>query len=210
MNASPIYHFDIVQGSPEWHAIKTGKWSASVAAVIMGGLDTLGIESLVKDIAWGRLFGETDAGFTGNKATQRGHTFEPEARDWFAFERDVVVEECGFVEHATAPNVGWSPDGLHSKRRRGIEAKAPLHKAFMDMLRTGKVPSEYRWQTKWACWVGDLDGLDFVGYHPKAGGLIVPVEITDADKDQMAARVLLLERRVAEWTDIIQNRGIAA
>lgn len=191
----PIYHPEIVQGTPEWDAIRAGKWSASKGAVIMGGLDTLGLRDLILDLAWGRVYGPPDPGFK-SKAMERGHLVEPESRDWFAFSRDVSVEEMGFVEHGRIPHFGWSPDGLYDDRRRAIEAKCPLHKAWMHVQETGKVPAEYRWQVKFACFVGQLDGLDFVAYHPKAGGLIVPVEITDSEKDQIEGRLAILEPKV--------------
>lgn len=205
----PVYHPDIEQNSPEWYAIKAGKWSASSAAVIMGGLETSGLDSLVKTVAWERVFGPRDEPGFKSSAMERGHDVEPDARDWAAFNADAVVEQMGFVEHGDIPYVGWSPDGLYSKRTRGIEAKCPLHKAFMDMLRTGKVPAEYRWQARWACWVGSLDGLDFVGYHPSAGGICIQVEVTDAEREQMAERVALLETRVAPWIDLLSSRKVA-
>lgn len=205
----PIYHPEIEQNTPEWDAIRAGKWSASNAAVIMGGLDTSGLDSLIKTVAWERVFGPANEPRYKSSAMDRGHEVEPDAREWAAFNADAVIEQVGFIEHGETPHVGWSPDGLYNKRRRGIEAKCPLHKAFMDMLRTGKVPAEYRWQVRWACWVGKLDGLDFVGYHPSAGGLCVPVEVTNAECEQMAERVALLETRVEPWIEILSKRKAA-
>lgn len=205
---APIYHPEIVQGTPEWDAIRAGKWSASKGAVIMGGLDTLGLKDLILDLAWGRVFGSPDPGFK-SKAMERGHLVEPESRDWYAFTRDVTVEEIGFVEHGRIPHFGWSPDGMFNQRRNAIEAKCPLHKAWMCVEETGKVPSEYRWQCKFACLVGQLDGLDFVAYHPKAGGLIVPVEITDSEKDHIEGRIAILEPKVQARVDRLMERKAA-
>lgn len=212
----PTYHFGIEQGTDEWHAVRAGKWSASCAAIIMGGLTTSGLTNLIKDIAWERVFGPHGEERFSGKAMQRGHEVEPEARDSFAFERNVQVVECGFVQHATVEHVGWSPDGLHARAedgtrwRRGIEAKSPLHRAFMEVLRAGQVPSEYRWQCRWACWVGQLDAIDFCAYHPAFGLRVIEATVTDAECDQMAARVSLLEKQVAEWVDILTNAREAA
>lgn len=201
----PAYHFDIDQGTPAWNAIRAGKWTASSAAKIMGSLTTAGLKDLIKDVAWGRVFGETDSGFT-SKAMDRGHEIEPEARDWFAFEHGASVEEVGFVEHSRIAHVGWSPDGLHANRTRGVEIKCLLHKAWMDVEESREIPSEYRWQAKFACWVGELDGLDFVVYHPRAGGIVIPTEITGSDKDQMEARISILEPMVQARIDRLQER----
>ena len=205
----PIIHREFEQHSPEWYAIKAGKFSASKAAIIMGGLDTSGMQSLIKDLAWERVYGPTEGGFK-SAAMQRGNEFEPEGRDWYAFTRDVVVEQAGFVEHAELPTVGWSPDGLFNNARRAIEAKCPLHKAWMETKRTGKVPAEYRWQCRWAQWVGQLDGLDFIAYHPQAGGLIVPCQVTESERQQMAERVTMLEPKVQEWVEILNDKKEAA
>jgi hypothetical protein len=200
---SPIYYPNIVQGSDEWRELKAGKWSASKAAVIMGGLDTGGLADLIQDIAWERCYGPITGGFK-SKAMERGNEMEPESRDWYCFEKMVAVEEVGFVRHHALEHVGWSPDGLIGAKG-GIECKNPLHRGWMEVKRTGKIPSQYRWQTKWAFWVGQLDMLDFVAYDPRAGGLIIPATVTDEEKERMEERVDLLEGKVSKWIEIILN-----
>lgn len=202
--AEPIIYRDIVQHSPEWYAIKAGKWSASNAATIMGGLDTSGLASLVQDIAWERVYGPTPGGYR-SPAMDRGNELEGEARHWYEQTTGLAIEQVGFVAHAELPTVGWSPDGMHGDRF-AIEAKCPLHKAWMQVKRTGKVPAEYRWQTKWGMWVGQLDGEDFLAYHPIPGGLVVACEVTEDEKQQMAERVQLLEQRVAQWVEVLGNQ----
>jgi putative phage-type endonuclease len=204
----PTFHFEIEQGTDAWHAIRSGKWSASRAGTIMGGLTTKGLEDLIMDIAWGRMYGPIEHSTFKSAAMERGNNLEPETRDSYAFATDRVIDECGFVEHATIPHVGWSPDGLCG-RKHGIEAKNPLHKAYMEVKRTGKIPAEYRWQTKWGMWVGELDSQDFLCDHPKAGLIIIPCEVTQGEKDAMAERVALLEPRVQEWIDILSERKAA-
>ncbi len=203
----PTIHWDVEQGSPDWYALKAGKWSSSKAAIIMGGPETKGLDSLIKDIAWGRRYGPIEESFRSG-AMERGSRMEPESRDWYALEKLTPVLQAGLVEHATIPHVAWSPDGL-IEPGGGIEGKCPLHKAFMEVKRTGKIPAEYRWQCKWGMWVGQLDYLDFVCYHPLAGGLIVPAEVTESEKQQMEERVYVLEKRVAEWLDILDDRKAA-
>lgn len=206
----PIYHFDIAQGSPEWQAIRAGKWSASKAAVIMGGLDTKGLADLVMDVAWSRMYGPIEHSSYKSAAMERGNNLEPGTRERYAFATDRVIRECGFVEHATVPYVGWSPDGLDGHNyRHAIEAKNPLHKAYMEVCRTGKIPSEYRHQVKWGMWVGQLDSMDFLVDHPRAGLIVMPCSVTEDEKAQMMARVSLLEGRVKEWIKILERKQSA-
>lgn len=205
----PIYFPEIVQGTEEWHEIRAGCWTASSGAKIMGGLETQGLKDLVKDVAWGRVFGRPDSGYN-NASMQRGHEIEPEARDSFAFEREVDVEQMGFVKHRRIPHLGWSPDGLHSERKRGLEIKCLEHKAWIDTFEKREIPSVYRWQVKIACFVGGLDGMDFYVYHPLAGGIALDASITDAEKDQIEGRIAVLESRVQPLIDRLTERKIAA
>lgn len=200
---TPIYHFDIVQGTPEWHAARAGKWTASNAATIMGGLDTDGLAKLVKRVAWERVHGVIEGGFK-SPAMDRGHVVEPEARDWYAFTKLAQMREVGLVDHASIANVAWSPDAI-TDSKGGAEIKCPLEMAWMEVKRTRKIPAEYRWQCRWAMWVGQLEWLDFVAYHPAAGGIIVPAEITQDEKDQMAERVAMLEPKVSKWVEILRE-----
>lgn len=202
---TPTYYPDVQQGTPEWDAVRAGHWSSSTAAIIMGGPETKGIGELVKRVAWERVNGPLQEPHYKSAAMARGNRVEPMARDWFAFSEFVVVEQVGFVQHGTIPWVGWSPDGLHSARRRGIEAKSPLHGAYMEALHKRKVPTVYYWQCAWACWVGLLDGLDFIAYHPQMGGIAVPFELKPDDADRMYARVHQLEKLVAPWVDLLES-----
>lgn len=202
--AAPIIHREIQQHSPEWHAIKAGKWSASKAATIMGGLDTSGLSSLIQDIAWERVFGPIDNGFQSD-AMERGTIMEAEARRWYEQDRGVKIEQVGFVVHATLPTVGWSPDGLCGPGH-AVEIKCPLHKAWMSCMKQQLIPAEYRWQTRWGMWVGQLEWQDFAMYHPQPGGLILPCELLPEHAEQMEERVTLLETKVAAWMEIIGNR----
>lgn len=208
---APVYHFDIAQNTPEWYAVRAGCWSASNAATIMGGLDTKGLEDLIQTLAWERVYGPTDEPGYQSAAMKRGHALEQEARDWTAFNADAAIAQCGFVMHATIPHVGWSPDGLYIPgKKRAAEIKCLLHKAYMSVLFKREVPAEYRWQCRWATWVGDLDELDFVVYHPKPGGLVVKVERDHSFDAQMAERVALLEERVSAMVQKIKERSEAA
>lgn len=205
---TPVYFPEIEQNTPAWDRIRLGNWTASSAAKIMGGLKTDGLASLIKDLAWGRVFGETDRGYSG-KSMERGHHFEPEAREAFAFEHDAEIEQVGFVMHGRIPHMGWSPDGLHAKRQRGVEVKCLEHKAWIDVFERREIPSEYRWQVKFACMVGALEAMDFWVYHPLAGGILLQAEITPSEMDQIEGRLSILEPQVQALVDRLTERKAA-
>lgn len=206
---SPVYFPEIQQNTPEWDDVRRGHWTASCAAKVMGGLDTQGLRDLIKDLAWGRAIGKTDRG-ASTRSMERGHELEPEAREQFAFERDCEIEQVGFVKHARIPWLGWSPDGLHAKRRRGLEIKCLEHKAWIDVFERREIPAEYRWQARFACFVGELDALDFYVYHPLAGGIALIATLTQSEAEQIEARLMLLEPRVQALAERLLERRIAA
>ena len=203
---SRLHRFDIEQHAPEWYEVRAGEWTASKAAVVMGGLDTKGLSDLIQTIAWERVFGAVDEPRFQSSAMARGNEMEEEARNWVAFNADAEIVTCGYVHHPSVKHVGWSPDGLVAPSyKRATEIKCLLHKEYMDVMFKREVPSEYRWQTRWAMWAGDLDSIDFVVYHPKPGGLVIPVERDRSFDDQMEARVYLLEQRVQEMIERIND-----
>jgi putative phage-type endonuclease len=162
------------------------------------------------DLAWERVYGVPDEDAYENEAMKRGKALEAAARDWYAFTTDAVVDHDPdrTIDHPTIPMIAASPDGLMADRV--LETKCPLHKAWMEVKRTGLVPSEYRWQCRWQCWVTGRQLCDFVCWHPLAGGLIVPIAVTTAECDEMATRAALIEKRIAEWVEILQNKREAA
>lgn len=196
--------------TPELRQARAGKLTASKAPVTMGGLDTSGLKSYVMDLAWERVYGVPDDEAFETPAMARGKELESAARDWYAFMTDAVVDHDPdrTIDHPTIPMIAASPDGLMADRV--LETKCPLHKAWMEVKRTGLVPSEYRWQCRWQMWVTGKQLCDFVCWHPLAGGLIVPIAVTAAECDEMAARAALIEKRICEWVEILQNKREAA
>lgn len=191
----------------ELSPLRVGKLTASRAAVIMGGLDTSGLATLTKRLAWERVYGDTaEAGYRG-PAMERGQEVEPAALDWYEFQRDLELARGEFVQHPTIAFVSSTPDGLAPGLV--VEAKSPLHGAWMEVKRTGLVPAEYRWQCRWQQWCAGVGHCDFVCYHPVAGGLIVPTSVTDSEIDQMAERAYVVDAMVQKWVDVLQTRKAA-
>jgi putative phage-type endonuclease len=191
------------QNTPEWYAARLGKLTASKAAVIMGDLKTSGLATYVKAVAWERVFGARDEEYR-NACMDRGHEFEPLARAWYEFERDVEVETVGIVPHPSIEFIAASPDGLLPDRT--LEIKSVLHGAWMEVKRTQQVPSEYRWQCRWQMMCAGLSLCDFVCYHPVARGIIVPFEQDDNAVALMEERAGVVNEMVEKWVAIIRER----
>jgi putative phage-type endonuclease len=164
----PQYHFDIEQGTDEWHALRRGVITASAISKLLTATykpannDTS--RALLYQLLAERILGESDQSFY-NDDMARGHLLEPYARDLYATHRAPVVE-CGFVTLTTsAGTLGYSPDGLVGDDGL-IEIKCPRPKTHLRSLLTGEVPAEYVPQTQTGLAVTGRAWCDYISYAP--------------------------------------------
>ena len=160
------YHFDIEQGSEEWHALRCGILTASEMKFIV----TPTLKPASNDKERAHLFE-----LLGQRITQhtepryisddmlRGHEDEIEARIRYA-ENFAPVTECGFVtndDHGFV--IGYSPDGLVDYDGL-IECKSRRQKYQVETILADKVPEEYMLQIQTGLLVTGRKWLDFVSY----------------------------------------------
>ena len=153
-----IYHWDIVQQTPEWFELKEGKMSASHATAI--GNCGKGLETYIDEVVCGMI---TPPVHYTNKDMDRGNELEPIARQTYEFENDVVVKEIGFITYNEY--VGCSPDGLVDEDG-GLELKARNNKIHFNLLKTGKVDSGTIWQMNMCLLITGRKWWDFGSYNP--------------------------------------------
>jgi putative phage-type endonuclease len=164
----PQYHFEIEQGTDEWHALRRGIVTASAISKLLTATykpannDTS--RALLYQLLAERILGESDQSFY-NDDMARGHLLEPYARDLYAKHR-APVTECGFVTLATYQGIlGYSPDGLVGDDGL-IEIKCPRPKTHLCSLLTGEVPAEYVPQTQTGLAVTGRAWCDYISYAP--------------------------------------------
>lgn len=95
---------EVIQGTPEWHALRGGKYSGSNAYKLLG---SFGANEYAKAI---------EQSFKGNFYTKRGHILEPEAIEFYEKITSVPVGRPGLVSNSAYPTAVYSPDGLTSDR----------------------------------------------------------------------------------------------
>ena len=192
--------------TPELRLARAGKLTASKASIVMGGLDTKGLSDYVMQLAWERVYGVSDDHGYTSPAMERGTLLEAEALSWYAFETGSALDQDSdrTIVHPDFPTVAASPDALLSDRC--IEVKCPMPRAWMETKKTGQVPSVYRWQCRWQQWVCGKRQNDYISYHPSAGGIIVPVYVTDEEIQQMEERVPIIEARIMEWVKVLEDK----
>src|SRR6185312_3523841 len=158
---------ELIQGTPEWHAIRVGKVTASRAADVIaktksgwGASRTNYMAELIAE----RLTGEPGASFT-NSAMQWGTETEPLARAAYEFRADCEVAQVGFVHHPEIKMAGASPDGLIGSDGL-IEIKCPNTATHIDTLLGQKVPEKYVTQMQFQMACADRAWCDFVSFDP--------------------------------------------
>lgn len=159
---------EIIQGSPEWHALRIGKVTASRVADVVAKTKTgwgASRANYMAELIVERLTGDPAEKFT-NAAMAWGTEKEPDARAAYEFFRDEQVAEVGFVDHPTIGMTGASPDGLVGDRGL-VEIKCPNTATHLDTLLTQMIPSKYIMQMAWQMACTGRQWCDFVSYDPR-------------------------------------------
>lgn len=92
-----------------------------------------------------------------------GRTYEAEARGTYEFERDVDVEEAGFILHPKYDFIGASPDGLVGKDGC-IEIKSRKSmRAYLASVAAGVEPIHIP-QIQGNIWINEREWCDYISY----------------------------------------------
>lgn len=158
----------IEQGSPEWHAMRCGKVTASKIADMLAKTKTgwgASRANYKAQLVAERLTGVVADGYT-NAAMEWGKEKEAEARSAYAFHINADVELVDFVAHPTIALSGASPDGRVGKEGL-VEIKCPNTATHIEWLLGGTVPAKYELQMLWQMACDQRDWCDFVSYDPR-------------------------------------------
>lgn len=159
---------EIVQGTPEWHALRCGKVTASRISDVIAKTKTGWAASRANyaaELIAERLTGKPAEGFT-NAAMQWGTDQEPNARLAYEFMQDVSVEQVAFVIHPKIADSGASPDGLVGIDGL-VEIKCPNTATHIDTIIKQEVPAKYITQIMWQMACTDRKWCDFVSFDPR-------------------------------------------
>jgi len=188
---------DVVQGTPEWHALRAGKMTASHAQEIGNAGKGLGTY-VYKTLAAKHSTAEPES-FT-NEHMQRGNELEAQARAMYELENNVSVEEVGFIEHDE--HSGASPDGLIADDG-GLEIKCHDDVKHFKIIVNGEkeLDSKYLWQIQMNLFVTGRKWWDYVAYNPNFAQSLVVFRI-EPDEEKHAKLLAGLEKGVALINEI--------
>lgn len=151
----------ITQGSPEWLAARCGRATASNFADILAKGEGKSRATYLRRLVAERLTGKPMETFS-NWHTDRGTETEPFARIAYMAKTGRVVDEAGFIPHATLM-AGASPDGLVSSDG-GIEAKCVIPTVQIETIKRGGYPSAHKAQIQGNLWVTGRQWWDFISH----------------------------------------------
>lgn len=159
---------ELIQGSPEWYALRLGKVTASRVADVVAKTKTgwgASRANYAAQLIAERLTGEVAESYT-NAAMQWGTEKEPNARAAYEFRTDRDVTPIGFVVHPTIPASGASPDGLVAADGL-VEIKCPSTATHIETLLGQSVPAKYITQMQWQMACCGRQWCDFVSFDPR-------------------------------------------
>lgn len=159
---------EIKQGTPEWHAARLGRVTASRVADIMATTKSgpaASRKNYMMELLCQRLTGNREESYI-NAAMQRGTDLEPFARIAYEAHHCTDVVEVGFVLHPKIEWFGASPDGLVGDHGL-IEIKCPNTAQHVDFLRDRKPDGKYIWQMHAQMACTGREWCDFVSYDDR-------------------------------------------
>ena len=158
----------IKQGTPEWHAARVGKATASrVPDVIARTKSGWGASraNYMGELIAERLTGVPAPSYS-NTSMQWGTETEPQARSAYEFRTDLDVVEIGFVDHPAIAMSGASPDGLVGADGL-LEIKCPNTSTHIETLLGQSTPAKYIAQMQWQMACTGRKWCDFVSFDPR-------------------------------------------
>ena len=159
---------ECIQGSPEWHAVRCGKVTASRVCDILR--KTTGVSKMRRtylgELVAERLSGtQSGHGFV-SPAMQWGKDAEDAARAMYEFMHDVTATRVGFVIHDTIAMAGASPDSLIDTGG-GLEIKCPNSATHIATLLGAEIEPDYIKQMQWNMACTGRAWWDYVSYDPR-------------------------------------------
>jgi len=192
------------QGTPEWHAARSGIPTASRFHTVMAKGKDGGSSVTRRDymlLLAGEIITGVPAETFSNAHMERGKVMEDEARKYYSFLHDADPEQVGFIRNGSK---GCSPDSLLGDAGM-LEIKTKLPHLAIACLLNGEFPPEHKAQCQGALWVAEREWIDLVVYWPR-----VPVFVKRAYRDepyigQLSKAVDAFNEELASVVDAIRT-----
>lgn len=207
-----VEYFEVEQNTEEWHALRLGLVTASNFSKVLAsgkdGGDSKGRAKYMRQLAGERLTGVPAETFS-NAAMSRGHEMEPDARAHFEFTQGCTLRPIGFAKRSLSRGrfVGCSPDSL--LEGGGVfENKTMQPDLLIELLDSGRFPTEHRAQCQGALWVtGEAVCHLQVYYRGMPVAAQFKIERDDVYIRELADAVEVFEYELGKLVERIKNMG---
>lgn len=159
------------QGSPEWHAARCGKVTASRIADVTARIKTgygASRANYMAELLVERLTGQVADGYVSAEM-KWGIDTEPQARATYELVTGNEVNRVGLVLHPSIEMSAASPDGIFGEHGL-IEIKCPNTATHVNTLLSETVPDKYVKQMQWQMACTGRHCCDFVSFDPRMPG----------------------------------------
>ena len=159
---------EIIQGTPEWFAVRCGKVTASHIADLTAKIKTgesAGRRNYMAQLLAERLTKCVELGIV-TSAMKWGIENEALARATYSYEANADIVQVGFVDHPRIRMSGASPDGLVGTNRL-VEIKCPNTATHLATWKSRTVPTEYVKQMQWQMACTGREVNDFFSFDPR-------------------------------------------
>ena len=216
--AMPTFH---EQGSPEWHAERLGKVTASRFKDILtlprskkdreAGVLSATARSYMMELVAEVLTGLPQGPKT-NAAMQWGKDWESAAADVYAETTGRELQEVGFTLLPGDSMIGGSPDRLIGADG-GLEIKCPFNPCIhLETVYSGVVPKEHIPQIQGYMWETGRKWWDFESYDPRIEDVGIASFIRRVERDDeyiadLSQKVTAFRDKFIETLCVIKSRG---
>jgi len=200
----------VEQGSDEWHELRRGMVTASTIGALITpktikvSTAQTGLTKLT-EIAAERITQRYEEPIT-SRDTERGHFYEPYARDEYAKHYGVKVREVGFmVRDVDGHQIGFSPDGLVNDDGL-VEFKSRKQRIQVQHILAGEVPPEHVAQLQTGLFVSGREWIDYGSYSTGMPMMILRVEPTPKWQQTIREALVYAETKIAEIIKTYETR----
>lgn len=170
-----IAHWDIQQGTEEWHRIRYRKIGGTRSKQLYDMSDALLVELVGEHL---EEF-EMDLDSYESSDMIRGHELEPIALQRINEKFGLNLTPCGWLQNEDIPLIGYSPDGISEDLSIITEIKCPAMKKHTATLLNGIIPLDNINQCIHAFATNKhLERLIFGSFRPESAIQLFTYEIT--------------------------------
>jgi hypothetical protein len=202
------YHYDLMQGSEEWHKLRLGTLTASAMnRLLTPGFKVANSEKVTNylyEVVAERISLFSEEPFQSYDM-QRGTVEETWAKDLYA-KNYAPVKDCGFITNDKwGFTLGFSPDGLVGTDG-GIECKSRCQKFQMETIVADEVPAEFMVQIQTGLLVSERKWWDFVSFNNGMPMYVKRVLPNDEIQKAIIEAATLFEERAVKMVELYQSR----